>query len=68
MTIIFVIGWASGSMRSQMPKTSSILVAAAMIAEARGSFFQAFSGAASITSTVRCGAACLTATATESPT
>jgi hypothetical protein len=68
VTIILLIGWADGSISSQMPNTSSILMAAAMMAEARMSFCQTCPGAASSTATSRCGAACLTATATESPT
>ncbi|MNX95105.1 hypothetical protein D3C86_1273640 [compost metagenome] len=68
VTIILWIGWASGSISLQMPKTSSIRVAAAMMADARTSFTQTSSGAASTTCTFRCRAACLIATATERPT
>ncbi|MNL36988.1 hypothetical protein D3C87_1591080 [compost metagenome] len=68
VTIIRLIGWEWTRISSQTPSTSSILLAAVMIAEARSSFSHTCAGAASTTSMLRCGAACLTATAAAKPT
>ncbi len=67
VTIIRVIGSASGLISSQTPKTSSIFEAAAMIAEARVSFPGGFRSGL-YDHDVKMGAACLTATAAARPT